>query len=505
MSSDPGQEIFVRDTNLPHVQSATVRGSFAILVSQISRLVIQFGTQLILARLLFPSDFGLLAMISPILSFVAIINDVGFSQILIQKRSIFQLQVSNLFWINLALGSTFGVTLAACAPLVAYVFGEPKVLSLTVVMALMIPLGMLSLHPNALLARQLRFATVARIEVAAAAAGSAVTLVCASAGFSYWSLAIGQLAATTVTVVMSWSFCGWKPSWPTRSLSVRAEFAFGRNVTATNLSVFATTMADKLLIGIVQGPVQLGLYDRSYRLLIQPLSQLMLPLNRVAVPLLSRVLHDPVTFRQTYLFMVQLLAVATMPVLAVCIADGTIVVRFLLGSRWEPAAPMFAWFCVGGLTSGVYSSAAWLFIARDRTGPMVKYWTSSALIGLASYAVGIFWGAVGVTMVAAVSFVAIQTPLVLYGALRDSPIGSADVVNVLVPPALAAAVTFAVIRFTPQIWSASDLLTLVGWTTASYGLLLILLLATKSGRGFLSRCLKTAKMLKLQHPGVAVV
>jgi PST family polysaccharide transporter len=505
MSSSPGREIFVRDTSLTHAQSATVRGSFAILVSQISRLALQFGTQLVLARILFPSDFGLLAMISPILGFVAIINDVGFSQILVQKPSIFQSQVSNLFWINLALGSAFGVMLAACSPLVAYIYGEPKVLALTVVMSLMIPLGMLSLHPNALLARQLRFATVAKIDVAAAALGSAVTLVCAFAGLSYWSLALGQLAATMLTIVMSWRLCGWKPSLPTRSLSVRAEFAFGRNVTATNLSVFATTTADKLLIGIVQGPVQLGLYDRSYRLLIQPLSQLMLPLNRVAVPLLSRVSNDPATFRQTYLFMVQLLAVATMPVLAVCIADGTTVVRFLLGSRWEPAAPMFTWFCVGGLTAGVYSSAAWLFIARDRTGPMVKYWTSSALIGLTSFGIGIFWGAVGVTMVSAVSFVAIQTPLVLYGALRHGPIGRTDVANVLAPPAFAAALIFATIRFGPRIWSTSDMLTLITWTAFGYGLLFAFLLATKSGRGFLSRCLMTAKMLRLQRPSSAVV
>lgn len=502
--SVPDREIFARDANLTLARSATVRGSFAILVSQILRLALQFGTQLVLARLLFPSDFGLLAMISPILGFVAIINDVGFSQILIQKRSIFQFQVSNLFWINLALGSAFGVTLAVLSPLVAYIYGEPKVLALTVVMSLMIPLGMLTLHPSALLARQLRFATVARMEVAAAALGSAVTVACAIAGLSYWSLALGQLAATMLTVVMSWRLCGWKPSLPTRSLSVRAEFAFGRNVTATNLSNFASTTADKLLIGIVQGPVQLGLYDRSYRLLIQPLSQLMLPLNRVAVPLLSRVLHDPATFRQTYLFMVQLIAAATMPLLAVCIADGTTVVRFLLGSRWEPAAPMFTWFCVGGLASGVYASAAWLFIARDRTGSMVKYWISSALIGLASYAVGIFWGAVGVTMVAAVSFVAIQTPLVLYGALRHGPIESKDVVNVLIPPVLTAAVIFAIIRFAPQIRSPSDVLTLIGWTTSSYGILVVLLLVTKSGREFLSRCIKTAKMLKLQHSGAAV-
>lgn len=500
MSSSQGLEVFARGVSVSGARTATVRGSFAFVLSQISRLALQFGSQLVLARILFPGDFGLVAMISPILGFVGIINDVGFSQILIQRPSIYQLQISNLFWINLALGCLFGLALLVSAPLVAYIYGEPRVLALTAAMALMIPLGTLGMHPNALLTRQLHFVTIAKIEVAAAAMGSVVTLACAFAGFSYWSLVLGQFASTLLTLAVSWKACHWFPSMPTRSLSVRSEFAFGRNVTATNLSVFATMTADKLLIGVAQGPVQLGLYDRSYRLLVQPLTQLMLPLNRIAVPLLSSVVADAAAFRETYLFMVQLLVIATLPVLAVCIADGTTVVRFLLGNRWEAAAPMFTWFCVGGLTSGIYASASWLFIARDRTGPMVRYWISAALICLVSFGIGIFWGAVGVTMVAAVSFVVIQTPLVLFGALRSSPIRPIDVVRVLALPAFSAMLTFAVIRFGPQIWPASDMLTLIIRLAFGYSVLLALLGATKSGRDFLTRCIKISRTLGPLRP-----
>lgn len=487
MNAAVDREIFPRALGTGGVRSAAVSGSFAILLSQIVKLGLQFGTQLVLARILFPADFGLLAMIAPVIGVVMIINDIGFGQVVIQRPSIYQNQVSNLFWVNLAVGAALGACVVAAAPLAAYLYKEPRALALTAAMAVTIPIGTLGILPNALLTRRMRFATLAKIDIAALLCGSAVTIGGSLAGLGYWALALGQIVATTLVVAGGWLQCGWRPSAPTRSLSVREEFAFGRNVTGTNLSTFASKSVDSLLIGANEGPVQLGLYDRSYRLLVQPLGQILLPLNRVAVPLLSSLLSDPADFRRTYLFMVQLLVVVTVPGLVVCVADGTTVVRFLMGARWEPAAPIFGWMCTGGLASGLFSSAAWLFIAQDRTGKMLKYWVAAALINVASYGIGIFWGAVGVAAVSGVTFVLLQTPLVLHGALKNGPVRALDIARVIAPAAIAGGLAFVIVRFVPVLRFGSDPLTLAVHFGIGYGLMFALLASTRAGREFMSR------------------
>lgn len=487
MTLSVDREIFPRELGTGGVRSAAVAGSFAILLSQVVKMGLQFGTQLVLARILFPADFGLLAMIAPVIGVVMIINDIGFGQVVVQRPSIYQRQVSNLFWINLAVGAALGACVVAAAPIAAYLYKEPKALALTAAMALTIPVGTLGILPNALLTRRMRFATLAKIEIAAVLCGSVVTIGGSLAGLGYWALALGQIVATAFVVGGGWLQCGWWPSAPTRSLSVREEFAFGRNLTGTNLATFASKSVDNLLIGANEGPIQLGLYDRSYRLIVQPLGQILLPLNRVAVPLLSSLLRNPEDFRRTYLFMVQLLLVATVPGLVVCIADGTTVIRLLMGARWEPAAPIFFWMCTGGLASGLFSSAAWLFIAQDRTGKMLKYWVAAALINVASYGIGIFWGAVGVAAVSGASFVLLQMPLVLRGALENGPVRALDVVRVVAPAAWAGALTFAIIRFVPVLRFNADALTLVVHFTIAYGLMFALLASTHAGREFMSR------------------
>jgi PST family polysaccharide transporter len=486
--TEPGErEIFPRSVVPGGLKSASVKGSVATMLSQGLKMALQFGTQLVLARILFPADFGLLAMIAPIIAIVMIINDLGFGQVVVQRPKIYQLQMSNLFWVNLAMGTALGILIIVSAPVAAHLYGEPRVLALTSVMALMIPLGTLGILPNAFLTRHMRFISLAKIDIGAAMMGSAVTIAAALGGLSYWSLVVGQLVATASTVGGAWALSKWRPSWPTRSISVREEFAFGRNVTGTNLANVVTKSADNLLIGFVEGPVQLGFYDRSYRLLVQPLSQLLLPVNRVAVPLLSSLANDPIEFRKMYLFMVQLLTVATVPGLLICVADGGTVIRFLMSSRWEPATPIFAWFCVGGLTSALYSSASWMFISRNRTGAMLKYWVTASAINLTACAIGIYWGAVGVAAVASTSFVLIQTPLVLRGALRDSPVRFTDVLYVIATPAFSAVLMFAAVRLGAFSHLPSDFLILLAEVVSSYALVAVLLTCSAGGRTFLQQ------------------
>ena len=155
----------------------------------------------------------------------------------------------------------------------------------------------------------MRFGVLARNEIIAAFCGIATSVAGALIGWSYWSLVAGQLVNTMVGNVLAWSACSWRPSRPKFTAAVWADLKFGGNLTGANLATFVTTSGDNLLVGVTAGRIPLGLYDRSYRLVVQPISQMLAPISRVAVPLLSRFSDQPEQYKATYLHIVRALLI----------------------------------------------------------------------------------------------------------------------------------------------------------------------------------------------------
>jgi PST family polysaccharide transporter len=461
-------------------------GSAATLVAQFLRIIIIFLSQLILARFLFPVDFGLLAMIAPVIALIQVINDLGFGQVLIQRPKIYQSQTSTLFWINLFFSVVLAIILSASAPLLAWIYDEPRILPLMIVMAGLVPIGTLGIYPNALLIRQLKVVPLAVLDVVVVLLGSACTVFLSWLWSSYWALVVGQFVTTISQAFATWLICGWYPSRPSKIKSVREDLVFGRNITATNIADFASTSGGNILIGAVAGPVALGLYDRSYRLVVQPLKLVLVPLGRVAIPLLSQLRNSPERYLKAYLLMIQLILLSTLPLMVVCIIDGHILIKILLGERWEAAGTIFSWLSVGGLAAGLYTSFPWLFVSQDKTGSMFRYMLAASVVNVLSFGIGILWGAVGVAAVSGVSYLCIQTPLVMYGATRRGPVNFVMIVRCILPICSAAVVAVSVIWLRPTLGGSwADVLVDL---TISYGGTAGLMLAMPRGRLLAKDC-----------------
>jgi polysaccharide transporter, PST family len=480
-------EIFALSGSDADLKRATVTGSMAMLIVQFLRMFLQFGVQLIVARLLFPKDFGLLAMAAPLLGFVQILNDFGFGQVITQRRKVFQQQVSNMFWANIALSVGLAMLLVVSAPFVASLYNEPEIAPITIALAMMIPIGTAGIYPNAILSRNFRFGTLAKIEIAIAILASVVSVSLALFLGNYWALVISQACAGLTQTLVTWFYAGWKPSWPTRGISMREELAFGGNVTGTNVANFLISSGDNILIGAVAGPIALGLYDRSYRLVVQPIGQLMMPLSRVATPLLSRLNNQEEEYRKTYLSLLQLILFSTVPLMVVCAIDGRNIILVLLGERWIDAAQTFSWICIGGVASGLYTSITWLYISQNRTGEMFRFVTAAAIINTLSFAVGINWGVVGLAAAGAFSFLLIQTPLVMYGATRRGPVRASDMLRPLLTIFLVCALAFGFIIARPKLHAEAPFVSIVVNTFVAYATMLAALMATGDGRTLISR------------------
>jgi PST family polysaccharide transporter len=434
-SSDPNKDVFEeqRDASVALTPNAVgfldvefdnaalkrraLTGASSTLVTQTFKFVLKFGSAIVLGRLLGPAQFGLVAMVAPILGFVSTLNDMGFSQAIVQKEDISARQISGLFWINTLISILLASVVMLAAPLIGTIYHEPRTTGITLVLGMLIALGGLGMVPNALLSRQMKFTTQAFIDIGTMTFNVVVSIGAAVAGLGYWALVLGQVATTVAGVAANWALTKWRPSRPGRGTGVGSLVNFGANLTGVNIATYFSMTADNMIVGVFGGKVMLGLYDRSYTLVVQPLSQLMLPVSRVAIPLLSR-LKDTDRYRQAYISMLLLTVMLTAPAMICCCLMPGAVISLLLGSRWAAAGPIFGWICFGGILAPIFGTTGWLFTTQGRTREQMSLSIFTAVLSIAAFAVGIFWGALGVAIMSALSFNFLQTPLVILRATR---------------------------------------------------------------------------------------
>lgn len=413
-----------------------VRQTGVTLGGQIIQAILQLGSIMVLARLLVPSDFGLIAMVAVLVGLVGLFRDIGLTQAVIQQEELSNTQATGIFWTSVSVTVVSSIVMAAAAPLVAWFYGEPDLMRITLAFAGVFLIGGLGMMPQAILARNMEFSKIVVGEVLSTVLGIAAAIALAALGAGYWALvALPGVRAVAMTIIL-WSVCPWRPGRPRRRTGIGAMLRFGTNVTGFNLVNYFARNADNVLIGWRWGAGQLGQYAAAYRLLLMPLTQINAPLTRVAVPTLARLKNDPDRYREAYLRIVRLLATLTAPAMAFAAVTADWIVAILLGPGWEEAATILAWLAIAGVVQPLNNTTGWLFLTQDRTGEFFLWGTVSALLTVSAIAIGLQYGAVGVAIAYAISGVAIRTPLLLAWVGRRGPVSTRDLFTVLAFPLL---------------------------------------------------------------------
>ena len=206
----------------------------------------------------------------------------------------------------------------------------------------------------------------------------------------------------------------------------------GGHLTGYNILVYFETSLSTILIGRLYGSAAVGLYDRAFRLVIVPWWQVSLPVDRVAVSLLSRLAGSPAAYARAHAQMLQALLLLTGPGLIWAAAQSGDVVPLLLGHAWVNAAPIFGWLALA-LVPGPFGAAAyWLFVSQGRARAQLHYGFAGAGALLASVLAGIHWGPLGVARAYA-AFMPVITGIPVWGATRHGPVGLAVMLRATAP------------------------------------------------------------------------
>jgi PST family polysaccharide transporter len=447
-----------------------------------------------LSRLLGPSDFGVFAMLSPILALATLLRDGGINGAILQRQTVSHADLSALFWISVCWGVVLAALLAFSAPFIATFYGEPRLVPLVVASGIIVIAGSLSLQHMALLNRELRFPVLAAIDAGSLAAGYLVGAVIAALTRSYWSLWAVNCTTIVSIVIASWIACRWRPGRPDRQAAVSDILRVGGNITVSGLFDFLVRSLDKVLIGRARGDFELGLYDRAYRIVLLPLLFVTTPLDRLVLPSLVRKRDDATAYRKVYRLALQAPLLAIIPPMITIMAAPQPVCVVLLGREWASAAPLLAWLSLAAALQLVTSSLGSLLISQSRTRDLTVLNASTFAFGAVAYLLGLRFGALGVAAAYAISEV-IRSPIALWWATRTGPVRLEDVGEAAVPFLMSAVVVFAVVWFIDGRFSSEPVLVLGLSIPVCYGITILTMMLTAGGRLCLHEAVKVVAEL----------
>jgi O-antigen/teichoic acid export membrane protein len=408
------------------IGARAVSGGLITISAQAAKFVLNFAAAAVLARLLSPTEFGLVGMVLGITSLVGIFKALGLSTATVQRETITQQQVSNLFWVNVTVSGLLTISTVALAPLVARFYHDSRVTAIMIVLSLTFLLSGSTVQHQALLSRQMRFRTIAVIEVVSMLVGFTSACCLAKAGFGYWALVAQQLVNAATGLVLTWCISRWRPSLPKRNSGVRPMLRFGAHLTIADFLGLLMINSDSILVGRVFGAEPLGLYTRANVLLARPLQQVLAPINAVLTPVLSRLQSDSERYRRSFMRAYETLALITFSFAAMCLALAAPIVLVILGPKWKSVIPLFSAFAVVALSSPLGDVAIWLFQSQGRGREQLRNHTIGGAVTIASYIIGLHWGPLGVVVATAIASMTIRVPIVYYFAGRRGPVSTRD-------------------------------------------------------------------------------
>lgn len=385
-----------------------------------SRYGVQFGVMVVLARLLSPSDFGLIAMLLVFTTVAALLVDSGFGTALVQKQTTSNDDETTVFIFSTGASAMVALALWFAAPAIAAFYAQPLLTPLTRLLLFVLPLSALAAVPDALLTQRLDFKSRAKAEIVASLCSGALAIVLAWRGFGVWSLAWQSIVAIGVRALLLWIYTGWRPRGRFDPRAFRSLGGFGGYMLMANLLNTISLRLQSLLIGRLFDSRALGYYTLAQSTQMAPAQFMSGVLNRVGLPVFSTVADR----REKLVSALRLSLRVAIFVFVPCMVGIAVVAKALItvlyGARWAPAAPLLAvlalattfWplhvlnlaaigargrsdlvfrlevikrvFSIGAIVAGSFygvMAIAWAVLASGLFGVIVNTWYSHKLLG----------------------------------------------------------------------------------------------------------------------------
>lgn len=364
-------------------------------VQQLLGRLTTFSVNLVLARLLLPEDFGVVAILNIFLAISLTLADAGFASSLARTEHLDEEDTSTVFYFNIAMGLLLYSILFVAAPWIADYFHNPLLVDVLRVQALSFVISSLGSVPGILLWRKMKFRQETYIQILQGMISGGVGICMALAGFRYWALVGLAITNAMTRAILLFYFSGWRPKLIFSKEHLKHHFAFGSRMAVSRIIVAIYDNLTLAIIGRNFSTRSLGLYNNANSLYVVPVATIADPIYKVTYPVLVKMQKDPERLRAGYSRMIRLLFQLSCPVMVLLISLSSPLYHFLYGDKWMEAAPFFQILCICGVLYPINAYNTSILEVTGRSDLHLRLEVARRIIGVILIFTGLLFGIYG--------------------------------------------------------------------------------------------------------------
>lgn len=364
------------------LRKRTLRALLWNAVQRYGAMSISLVTNIVLARILSPDNFGLIGLLTVFITVAGAIVDGGFGSALIQRKKVTQIDYSSIFWINLAVSVLLTGVLYAAAPAIAGYFNQKILCEILRIESVVIIINAFCVIQTARLTKLLQFKDLAVRTIVAATISSIVAVIMAYSGFGVWSLVVRDILNAAVGAMLLWSLCKWKPTWTFNWESFKSLFKFGSFIFISSVSNTIYLNIQSFIIGHAFSIKELGYYSQAKKLESVSVETTSSVVSQVLFPVYASIADQREYHRQMVRKNVRIITYLTFPLMMLLIVVAKPLLTILLTEKWASSIPMFQILCIVGMMSPLNQANTEIFRAIGRSDIYLILQTIKRIIGL---------------------------------------------------------------------------------------------------------------------------
>lgn len=370
----------------------TIHGVGWSFIDNISNSGITFLVGLVLARLLTPEEYGIMAMITIFIAISNSIIDSGFSNALIRKTRIERVDYNTVFYFNLTVSILIYVLLHLAAPAISVFFKEPVLLAVIRIIGWVLIINALAIIPRTQFVRNVDFKTQTKVSLISSISSGVIGIGMALGGMGVWSLVGQQLSRQFLNTLFLWVYSKWHPVWEFSTESFKELFGFGSKLLLSGLLNTIYKNIYYIVIGRFYTSAQLGQYTRAEQFNMIFSSNLTSVVQRVSYPVLSSIQEEPERLREAYRKVIKITMLITFACMLGLAAVAKPLILILIGEKWLPAVYFLQIICFSGMLYPLHAINLNILQVKGRSDLFLKLEIIKKIIAVGPIVVGIIYG-----------------------------------------------------------------------------------------------------------------
>ncbi|MCK0156845.1 lipopolysaccharide biosynthesis protein [Cellulophaga sp. F20128] len=354
------------------LKKQAIVGTFWIALNQYSSVLINLIVSIILARLLDPKDFGLIAMIGIFMGIGNILMSSGLGQSLIRSTNPDQEDYSTVFFFNFGGSIIMYLILYFTAPLIAQFYKEEALINIIRVFTISFIINSFSMVQFTRLTKEMDFKTQMKVSIPSLIIGGLLGIIMAYNGYGVWSLVYMTLVSSILGVILIWVRTKWSPSFVFNIKKFKYHFNYGYKLTLAAIIDVIFNNAYVLLIGKYFSTTQVGYYDRANNLKQLPVQNISNIIHKVTFPLFVKIKDNDEKLKDVYQRILKLVIFIVAPIMILMAVLAEPLFRFVLTEKWLPAVPYFQILCINGILFPIHSYNLNVLKVKGRTDLYLK-------------------------------------------------------------------------------------------------------------------------------------